>query len=395
MSHFLDFNFSTLQIIVFSLLLCLLIIVLLYLYVIYYRVVSYRHKADAGKVGYTTDMPSVSVVVYAHAEEAGRVLDLLPKLLVQKYPEYEVIVVNDGTSEEIQNAVSMYECEHSNVYQTFVPDRVSNVSRKKLGITLGIKASKYDVIVLTDANCVPVSDNWLQSIARNFVPGVDVVLGYTRMANDTVGRKCRFKVFDRMTFALRFLSFAVLHRPYMGMGSNLAYRKEAFFALNGFSSTLNLHFGDDDLLVNEIAHKSNTRIEISPESIVESINEDNCAAWDELRMRYNFTSKYLRTSSKAIFRFETFVHILFWITFAASLAVGYTHLLCVIAALLMMLLYWLFIWRVYLTMSRLLGESCRSGLVPFYYLLRPCYQFYYSMVGKSYNKSNFTWQYLR
>ena len=395
MSFYFDLNFSIVQIVLLALLFFLLCVELLYLYVIYNRVASYTRAASMGKVQYADVLPSVSVVVYAHAEEGERVLQLLPRLVAQEYPCYEVIVVNDGTTEELQKAISLYECDYYNVYQTFVPDKVCNVSRKKLGITLGVKAAKNDVVVITDANCMPQGNEWLKCMARNFVPGVDVVLGYTRMAYDENEKRGYYKVFDRMLLSLRFLAFAVMKHPYMGMGSNLAYRRDSFFANKGFSAHLNLHFGDDDLLVNEIANRKNTRIEVSPESIVESFHYDKSEAWSELRMRYNFTSKYLRTCSKPVFAVEAVLHLLVWLAFAAALVVALPNVLLAIAAVVIMLLYWIFTWRVFLRASRLLGERCAVGLVPLFYLVRPCYSLYYSIVGKSYNKSNFTWQYLR
>ncbi|MBR4070583.1 MAG: glycosyltransferase [Bacteroidaceae bacterium] len=360
-------------------------------------------RALASRVVYATALPSVSIVVYAHAEEAEDLPNLLPALLAQKYPQFEVIVVNDGVSFEVQNAIALYECEHDNVYQTGIPDTVYNVSRKKLGITLGIKAAKNDVIVLTESNCKPVSDNWLSSIARNFVPGVDVVLGYTRMMDKSGAKQSGFQVFNRALFAMKYFSFAIMKKPYMGVGSNLAYRKEVFFANKGFSSKLNLHFGDDDLLVNEIANGRNTRIEVSPDSIVESFHEDVREAWSELRMRYNFTSKYLRTSSRTIFAIETVAYMLFWAVLIAAVAmllpqafVGtLSYIIALAIVFVIALLMWLLIWYVYRCVGRMLGESVKPGLAPLYLLVRPIFTFYYSMRDKRSKKSNFTWQHLR
>lgn len=386
---------SSVQIVIFVALLLLFAVELFYLYAIYNRVVGYSRRVAKGRVSYCADLPSVSVVVYAHAEEGDRILQLLPRLVAQRYADFEVIVVNDGTAEELKNAIALYECEYNNVYQTFVPDTVYNVSRKKLGITLGVKAAKNDVIILTDANCIPLSDNWLTSIARNFVPGVDVVLGYTRMTCEEGYKKGGYQTFDRMVFGLRFLAYAVMKAPYMGMGGNLAYRRETFFANKGFSAHLNLHFGDDDLLINEIARKGNTRIEVSPDSMVEACYNDTAEAWHEMRMRYNFTSRFLHTSSKAVFALESCLHILFWLAVAGAVYVALPNALYVATVLLVGLLYWIFTWRVYLAASKLLGERCSVGLSPLYHLLRPCYALYYAVKGKNYKKSNFTWQYLR
>lgn len=395
MSFYFDFNFTPIQIALLALLFALFCIELVYLYFIYHRVAVYARKAMLGKVQYASELPSVSVVVIARDEEGEQVLQLLPHLVSQEYPDYEVIVVNDGTSEVLQNAISLYECDYKNVYQTFVPDTVYNVSRRKLGITLGIKAAKNDVVILTDANCMPQSNRWIYAMARNFVPGVDVVLGYTRMAYNEGEKRGYYQVFDRMIFALRYLAYAVMKRPFMGVGSNLAYRRDTFFANKGFSARLNLHFGDDDLLVNEIARKGNTRIEMSAESIVESHYADKSEAWNEMRMKYNFTSKYLHTSSKGVFAFESVLHILLWIVFAAAVVLSLPNMVGVAFALLIMLIYWLLTWRVYLSAGVLLGERCAVGLVPLFQLVRPWYALYYAIVGRSCNKSNFTWQYLR
>lgn len=396
-------GFTPIQVVALLLLLLLFIIELVYLFAIYNPVPRYVRRALASRVGYATALPSVSIVVYAHAEEAEDLPNLLPALLAQKYPQFEVIVVNDGVSFEVQNAIALYECEHDNVYQTGIPDTVYNVSRKKLGITLGIKAAKNDVIVLTESNCKPVSDNWLSSIARNFVPGVDVVLGYTRMMDKSGAKQSGFQVFNRALFAMKYFSFAIMKKPYMGVGSNLAYRKEVFFANKGFSSKLNLHFGDDDLLVNEIANGRNTRIEVSPDSIVESFHEDVREAWSELRMRYNFTSKYLRTSSRTVFAIETVAYMLFWAVLIAAVAmllpqalVGtLSYIIALAIVFVIALLMWLLIWYVYRCVGRMLGESVKPGLVPMYLLMRPIFTFYYSMRDKRSKKSNFTWQHLR
>lgn len=396
-------GFTPIQVVALLLLLLLFIIELVYLFAIYNPVPCYVRRALASRVGYATALPSVSIVVYAHAEEAEDLPNLLPALLAQKYPQFEVIVVNDGVSFEVQNAIALYECEHDNVYQTGIPDTVYNVSRKKLGITLGIKAAKNDVIVLTESNCKPVSDNWLSSIARNFVPGVDVVLGYTRMMDKFGAKQSGFQVFNRALFAMKYFSFAIMKKPYMGVGSNLAYRKEVFFANKGFSSKLNLHFGDDDLLVNEIANGRNTRIEVSPDSIVESFHEDVREAWGELRMRYNFTSKYLRTSSRTIFAIETVVYMLFWAVLIAAVAmllpqalVGtLSYIIALAIVFVIAMLMWILIWYVYRCVGRMLGESVKPGLAPLYLLVRPIFTFYYSMRDKRSKKSNFTWQHLR
>jgi cellulose synthase/poly-beta-1,6-N-acetylglucosamine synthase-like glycosyltransferase len=396
-------GFTPVQVVVFLSLVVFFIVELIYLFAIYNRVSRYVRSATVGKVSYATDLPSVSVIVYAHAEEAENLPNLLPALLAQDYPCYEVVVVNDAVSFEMQNAIALYECEHNNVYQTSVPDTVYNVSRKKLGITLGVKAAKNDVIVLIESNCKPLGDNWLRSIGRNFVPGVDVVLGYTRMVDKSGNKPSGFKVFDRALFALRYLAYAVIRKPYMGVGSNMAYRKDVFFANKGFSATLNLHYGDDDLLINEIANGRNTRVEIAPESIVESYNDNVNEAWDEMKKKYGFTSKYLRTSSRRVFALEMVVNILFILAFVSSIVlllpqviVGDVPAIVAMSVMVLILIVlWLLIWYVYRRAAQVVGESIRPILVPLYMLVRPISELFFSFGEKGRKSSNFTWQQLR
>lgn len=396
-------GFSPIQIIVFLALLLLFIIELFYLFAIYNSLYRYTRRAQAGGVSYLPDLPPVSVVVYAHDDEAEGLHDLLPILLQQEYPCYEVIVVNDRASFEVQNMIALYECEHKNLYQTAVPETVYNVSRKKLGITLGVKAAKHDIIILTEACCKPQSNSWLSSIARNFVPGVDVVLGHTRMVAKDGSQRRGFASFDRMLFALRYLAYAVIKKPYMGMGCNMAYRRSVFFDNKGFSATLNLHYGDDDLLINEIAHGGNTRVELSQESLVDNIREDVGEAWNELRARYHFTSKYLHTSSRSVYLIEDCLHLLFVLSFAVAMALllpgviaGLVPAIIALAAVIVsVLLWWLIEWRVYRRIVRLMGEPVTPFWVPLYQLFRPFYRLYCSLRDKGNKKSNFTWQHLR
>lgn len=159
----------------------------------------------------------------------------MPKILNQAYPEFEVIVVNDDSTDDSKDILSVLETQYKNLYHTYVPEGSRNLSHKKLALTLGIKAARYDIVVFTNANCDPRNNEWLATIARNFVPGIDIVLGYTAIERK---EKEKFSFwycsYDQLLFSIRYLSFALINRPYMGVSSNMAYRKELFFKNKGF-----------------------------------------------------------------------------------------------------------------------------------------------------------------
>ena len=131
----------------------------------------------------------------------------------------------------------------------------------------------------------------MATIARNFVPGIDIVLGYTAIERK---EKEKFSFwycsYDQLLFSIRYLSFALINRPYMGVSSNMAYRKELFFKNKGFSKFLHLHYGDDDLFINEIANRTNTRVEISEAGQMTATYQDYYEAFKELKLQFYFTS---------------------------------------------------------------------------------------------------------
>ena len=122
--------------------------------------------------------PSVSVVVYSQTD-ATNLRTLIPQILEQDYPApMEVIVVNDEGSEQTESTVSELELRYSNLYMTFAPLNSRNLSRRKLAITLGVKAARYDVLLLTRGNCRIDSPLWLRSMMRHIAAGKEVVIGY-------------------------------------------------------------------------------------------------------------------------------------------------------------------------------------------------------------------------
>lgn len=229
-----SWDFSTPEIYCLGILILIWIIEIIYQFYLFNRPFRFYQKEKNGKIEYTHQYPAVSVIVYAQ-NDAENLVKYMPKILNQAYPEFEVIVVNDDSTDDSKDILSVLETQYKNLYHTYVPEGSRNLSHKKLALTLGIKAARYDIVVFTNANCDPGNNEWLATIARNFVPGIDIVLGYT-----AIERKEKEKLsfwycsYDQLLFSIRYLSFALINRPYMGVSSNMAYRKELFFKNKGF-----------------------------------------------------------------------------------------------------------------------------------------------------------------
>ena len=239
----------------------------IYYYIIYYsRIIFYRSKKNIDDL-----KEPVSVVICARNEEQNLEKNL-PSILTQDYPNYEVIVVNDCSEDESEFVLERFQKKFKHLRTTTIKPDEKFYHSKKLALTIGIKAAKYEHILLTDADCYAESNRWIEKMKSNFSEKTDIILGYGgyKREKKLINNLIRF---DTLFIAIQYLTFALAKKPYMGVGRNLAYKKSVFFKNKGFASHNHVASGDDDLFINQVANKKNTKIEISKESITRSIAE--------------------------------------------------------------------------------------------------------------------------
>lgn len=313
--------------------------------------------------------PPLSVVIYAK-DELYNLREFLPHILAQDYPQFEVIVINDNPTDGSDDYLQLLEEKHSNLYHSFTPDSSRYISHKKLGLMLGIKASKYDWLVFTDANCKPASSNWLKCIADNFTPGTEIVLGCygyekgKRWLNKKIS-------FDTLFSSMRMLGCALMGMPYAGSGRNMAYKKDLFFKCKGFSKHLNLQRGYDDLFINNIARKSNTKVETRPEAMMWMKALDYKKPWREDKLNYVITSGLYKGGQKYLLGAETFSRILFYLAIIACIVYGIIRLNYVIIGV------GILMWGIrYFIQANVINKTAKSiGDKERYYLTLPIFDF--------------------
>ncbi len=314
------FSFSLIELIVFGILLTTFFYQL-YFYTRYLNgVLRLRRKIKDGKVPFQAEQPPVSVIICSK-DESENLRNFLPLVLEQDYPEFEVIVINDGSTDDTDELLRDLREKYPHLRTTFVPVGANNASTKKLGITLGIKASKHDYLLLTDADCVPEDKTWIARMMRNFTRETDFVLGYGAYFQKK-GFLNHLITYDTLFIALQYLGMATARKPYMGVGRNLAYRKETFFAQKGFASTLHLSSGDDDLLVNKASNPWNTRIEIAADSITWSEPNKTFRGWFYQKERHLSVSPHYKVSSKFRLFLEPTSRGIFYLTLILALVFG-------------------------------------------------------------------------
>lgn len=253
----------------------------------------------------------VSVVVCAK-NEAHNLQDFLQALLSQRYPLFEVIVVNDASEDGTELVLEHYLQRYKSLHLTFVPHNAWVRSSKKLGLTLAAKSAKYDYLLLTDADCVPESPNWISEMMRGFDnPQTDVVIGYGGYFDeDTL--VCRRVQYDTIFSSLQFLGMAMSRHPYMGVGRNLAYKKSLFFETGGFAGLLNMPSGDDDLFVNKVATRQNTEVVVTRDSFTWSVPKRTFKEWRMQKYRHLSVAPFYKTSTKLRLGLEPFTRGLWY-----------------------------------------------------------------------------------
>ena len=260
---------------------------------VYYLGLYNKLYTHSRETAYATDIntqnPPLSVIIVAK-DAAHELQENLPFILEQDYPEFEVIVIYDRPADDCDNTLKLLEDKYPNLYHTFIPDSARYISHKKLGITMGIKASRHEWLVFTEPDCRPQSNQWLKQMARNFTPATEIVLGYSNYEK-VPGWFNKKITFDTLLNSMRYLGMAVSGHPYMGTGRNMAYRKTLYYKQKGFASHLNLQRGEDDLFINETARAHNTRVEASPESLMRIAMPKYKRIWCEEKISYAATSR--------------------------------------------------------------------------------------------------------
>lgn len=288
-------------------------IVQLFFYTFFYlRILLYKEKP-------LTNIPQVPIsIIICSKNEAPNLEKFLPSVLEQNYPEYEVIVVNDGSDDGSEDILKLYQNKYQNLYVTALPKSKKNVYNKKLAVSIGLKAAKYDWVLLTDADCRPASENWISGMQKKFADGTDFVIGYGAYT-PTRGFLNRLIRFDTLFIAIQYFTFAMAKLPYMGVGRNLAYRKSVFFNNKGFSNHLKLVSGDDDLFVNENANKKNTQISITENTFTYSVAERKFKPWFYQKKRHLSTYKLYKKKHKFLLGLEILSRVLFYGSFIGGL----------------------------------------------------------------------------
>ena len=315
-----------------------------------------------------SDLEPVSVVVCAR-DDYERLTELIPALLSQDYPDFEVVVVNDCSDDETGTYLEDLERREPRIKPVQLRQHLNFFNGKKYPLSLGIKSASHDLLVLTDADCMPTSNQWLRSVVGCYGENTELVVGYAPYVRSK-GLLNLLVRFDAVQQALMYLSAALVGRPYAGVGKNLSYRQSLFFRQKGFTSHYTMEAGDDDLFVSQAATRKNTGVHIDADNTVACAAPSSFGAWTRQQtMRYSTLGLHrrgpralavLHYGSQLVFYASLIALCLLPPAFALSYEIPYAAYYFPVLGVLFLLRYvsQLFIYR---GTSRRLGER---GLLP-------------------------------
>ena len=274
----------------------------------------------------------ISIIVTAHnnGEELER---NLPLFFAQEYADdFEVIVVVEKGEDDTDDALTRLKTQFPKLYCTYVPESSRYVSRKKLAVTLGVKAARNEWIILTEATCRPQSSHWLSAMAEagkgqtdageTQDSPYDMVLGYANFDEETSSFK-RYLCLQRQQ---NLFEHARRRTAYSQEGRNLMFRKSMFLEGKGYDGNLKYIGGEYEFLVNKFAKRGNTAVATTPESWLVEENP-NGKRWKNRQLFHLETRRHLKRSffhRFQILAWQALIHIPY-IALIIYLAWGIAH----------------------------------------------------------------------
>ncbi|WP_418602713.1 glycosyltransferase [Hwangdonia sp.] len=285
----------------------------------------------------------ISVIVCAK-NEAKNLKTFLPSIIAQDYDNFEIVLINDASQDDSLNIMKAFASKHNNLKLVDVKNIEAFWGNKKYALTLGIKAATHNHLLFTDADCKPVSKQWITEMASQFSTDKTIVLGYgayTKIKNSFLNKLIRF---ETLITAIQYFSFAKMGMPYMGVGRNLAYTKTEFFKARGFMNHMKIRSGDDDLFINEAATNTNTEICFTKNSFTKSNPETQYKSWFRQKRRHISTAKHYKQNHKVLLASIYVFNFLFWILTIILLAFQFNWQLVVSLCLFRIIVQYFAMW---------------------------------------------------
>lgn len=289
--------------------------------IIYYLSFLFSFGIERAETRLKKHIP-ISIIICAKSESENLKKNI-PLILDQAYSNFEVVLVNDSSFDDTLEVMETFAANNNNIKIVDVKESEAFWGNKKYALTLGIKASKHDFLVFTDADCIPNSNQWLAQMSSHFSNEKSIAIGYGAYAKKKFSFLNKLIRFETVMTALQYFSYAKMGLPYMGVGRNMAYRKDLFFNNRGFNNHMSIKSGDDDLFINEVANSSNTALCFTKESFTISEPKTSLKDWILQKRRHISTASFYKLKHKLLLGLFYTTQLLFWVLGILLLILGF------------------------------------------------------------------------
>lgn len=338
--------------------------------VLYYSLV-FGKLAYAREPHYEPDVyPPVSVVICAK-NEAGNLKKNLKVVLIQNYPDFEVIVVNDQSTDDTVEVIAEFFERNENLRLFNIKAGEKPLPGKKFALKVGIEKARHDIIVVTDADCKPVSAHWLEHLVGCYLSDTDFVLGYSPY-NKAPGLLNRFARYENLMTAMQYLSFAKVGMPYMGVGRNMSFRKQLFEKWDHKSGKKKAG-GDDDLFVNAFAKARTTELCLHKDAFTYSEAKNSWREWIRQKTRHVSTGSQYKVGHQLVLFLFALSDFLFYTAFVVLLCKNFIVPLVLVSLVLVLFVK-------YLVTARINSKLHQNDLSKWLFILDPLYVLYLLLI---------------
>lgn len=235
--------------------------------------------------------PSVSIIICAK-NEFENLTKNLPFILSQNYTDFEVIIVDDGSDKSF-----MMNDERLTILNLSKEEKIG--LGKKYALQKGIEAAKNKVILLTDADCIPVSENWIFEMTTLLQGDYKIVLGLSQYKQEATWLNGMIE-YETAQTAMQYSGYALIGIPYMGVGRNICYDAGLLKTKKWSAQELSIASGDDDLAIQSLANSKNTTVCFSKDGATTSSAPANWASWLKQKLRHYESGKLYKPIHKLL-----------------------------------------------------------------------------------------------
>lgn len=356
-----------------------------YLFLVSYFITGWANLKRV-KVNIGNFNTKVTVMIAAR-NEAERIHYTIEDLLAQDYPKHltEIIIVDDHSTDHTDEIISRYADRGVKLLQLNEAQPLNSYKKKAIATAIGI--STGELMVATDADC-RMGPKWLSSIVAYYEAEQPV------MISAPVTFFEEKSLFERMQ-TLEFAYLIGIGAGFLGNkrastcnGANLAYRKDTFYEVGGFTGIDDLASGDDELLLQKIAERFPGKIGFLKLREAVVYTHAKTTLHDFLQQRRRWASKSTKYKDKKVV-FLTICIWLFNISLLVNMGLGiYNHYffyLFLIQFLLKYVVEFVFLLPIALFFKR-------QRLMLLLLLIEPFHILYFVYVGLMGNTKKYIWK---